>query len=215
MNDAVVYNNEIEPLSERETKLLVELEGHIEEHLRGFKIVGYALATIKEQRLYRLDYDTFEEYCASKWDLSRPRAYQLADCYEVVHHLSTMVDKHDEPLFTVLPENERQVRPLTPLPMDQWTEVWMMVVEEAKQQRVSITGAFVQRCIDTWRQKTVKTRIEGSTRTTTEISLPDTLATSFNAFIGELKTSSNLAADPRYKRELVKMLKELLDVLEG
>ncbi len=57
---------------------------------------------IRDNRLYRETYGTFEEYCKEKWDISRPRAYQLIKAAEVQDNLSTTVD---------IPE--RVVRPLT------------------------------------------------------------------------------------------------------
>lgn len=205
----------VEPLSTREEELLKRLESSIEEHLKGFKIVGHALTVIKEQRLYRLNYDTFEEYCAVEWDLSRPRAYQLTDCYLVLNHLSTMVDMNEKPKFKILPVNERQTRPLTYLEMEQQAEAWTMVVEEAEKTEARITGSFVQRCIDMLREKKVSSGLERTTRKAVQTKLPFTLHTSFNSFLTELKSSHELAVDPRGKKELAVMLRELLETIEG
>ena len=35
---------------------------------------------------------TFEEYCKERWEMSRPRAYQLIEAAEVMSNLSTIVD---------------------------------------------------------------------------------------------------------------------------
>lgn len=68
-----------------------------------------ALKEIRDKRLYRQHYDTFQDYCRQRWELSRPRAYQLCAASNVMRDLSTIVDTK------LLPENEAQVRPLTRL----------------------------------------------------------------------------------------------------
>ena len=41
--------------------------------------VGTALMEIRENRLYRSEFKTFEEYCQSKWGFNRRNAYQLIE----------------------------------------------------------------------------------------------------------------------------------------
>ena len=73
--------------------------------LKTFVEVGRALADIRGARLYRESHDSFEAYCDQRWNLSRPRAYQLIDAAATVGALSTNVD-------TPLPKNEGQAREL-------------------------------------------------------------------------------------------------------
>lgn len=205
----------VEPLSQREEELLVKLETSIEEHLKGFKIVGHALAIIKEEKLYRLNYDTFEEYCAVEWDLSRPRAYQLTDCYLVLNHLSTMVDNNGKPKFEVLPVNERQTRPLTCLKMEQQGEAWAMVVEASQEKNVKITGAFVQRLVDILIEKKISKTVTSKTKQAKESALPPAVQMSFSSFLAELQGNSDLAFNHGGKKELAKMLREILETIEA
>ena len=205
----------IEPLSQREEELLVKLESSIEEHLKGFKIVGHALTIIKEEKLYRLNYDTFEEYCAVEWDLSRPRAYQLTDCYMVLNHLSTMVDNNKEPKFEVLPVNERQTRPLTCLKVEQQDEAWAMVVEASKERNVKITGSFVQSLVDILIEKKINEKISSTSRQAKDSVLPPAVQMSFSSFLTELQGNSELALNGGGKKELAKMLREILETLEA
>lgn len=159
MNDAIVRNQGRlpDPLSEREHRLLVQLEADIEQNLKGFRKVGYALTVIRDQALYRVNYDTFEDYCREEWDLGRPRAYQLIDSHTVVHNLSTMVDKTNSSTMEILPANERQARPLAILTIEQQIAVWRQVVEEAAGRK--ITATMVQQCVDALLQKKVKDTI--------------------------------------------------------
>jgi hypothetical protein len=54
----------------------------------------------------RAEFPTFEKYLEVKWNMSRPRAFQLMESAAIVSNLSTVVDK---------PTSERQVRPLVEL----------------------------------------------------------------------------------------------------
>lgn len=49
---------------------LAELEGVISRGARAFVEVGEALIAIRDERLYRERYDTFEAYCRAKWGIS-------------------------------------------------------------------------------------------------------------------------------------------------
>jgi hypothetical protein len=62
-----------------EKKQLVELETIIECTKESFIECGLALAKIRDQKLYRSNFGTFEDYCKSKWGWGRQRAYNLID----------------------------------------------------------------------------------------------------------------------------------------
>ena len=83
---------------------LARLETIVDHGLTGFVQVGTALLEISDRRLYRETHATFAEYCATRWQMSAARAYQLCDAAGAIKSLppemSTMVD------------NERQAREL-------------------------------------------------------------------------------------------------------
>jgi hypothetical protein len=206
-----------EPLSGREQKLLVQLEADIEQNLKGFKKVGYALTVIRDQQLYRVDYDTFEEYCREVWDLGRPRAYQLMGGYAVVENLSTIVDKTELPSFDLLPATESQARPLTILAPDQQIAVWQMVIDMAKEQGCKITAALVQQCIHSLNHKKLdeslnKARNTGSGRP--EKVLPDEIQEAFQSFLSLVQREADNNWRQVGKRELAAALREVLQALE-
>ena len=60
-----------------EQKELAHCEAVIERGLETFFEVGQAMATIREKRLYRADYKTFEEYCRDRWGIQLNYANQL------------------------------------------------------------------------------------------------------------------------------------------
>lgn len=92
------------PLSKTGERRLAEAEATIERGLATFWEVGSALMQIRDERLYRSEFGTFEDYCQQRWNMSRRRANQLVDAAQ----MGTMV-----PI-----ENERQARALTPLKED-------------------------------------------------------------------------------------------------
>ena len=129
----------MEILNIEESHELERCEVVIKQGLQTFIEVGQALMTIKEKRLYRINFKTFEDYCIERWAISKPRAYQLIEAANVMIGLSTTVD--------VLPESERQVRPLTSLEPEIQKEVWKEVVETHGE---NITAAKVQSVANEW-----------------------------------------------------------------
>ncbi len=67
-----------------------------------------ALVEIRDSRLYRESYATFEEYCRDRWEIHRRHAYRLIDSATVVKQLECVQ-------LGTKPKNESQVRPLTKL----------------------------------------------------------------------------------------------------
>jgi hypothetical protein len=87
IEDTVVY-----PLAIDEQQMLERCELIIGQGLQTYIEVGRALTTIREGKLYRQHYSTWEEYCVDRWGMSRARAYQLIDASKVAADLSTIVD---------------------------------------------------------------------------------------------------------------------------
>lgn len=106
---AIIQDGET-TLSAREAEELATCERIIERGLRTFLEVGSALLKIRDLRLYRNEYATFEDYYRERWSLERSQVYRLMDAAEVTRNLQS------SPMGEVpLPSNERQVRPLTKL----------------------------------------------------------------------------------------------------
>jgi hypothetical protein len=82
----------VERLSASEQRALQRAEVTIAKGMRAFVAVGLALKAIRDRRLYRADFFTFEEYCARRWELSRPRGYELCAAAEIVEDLSAIAD---------------------------------------------------------------------------------------------------------------------------
>ena len=76
-------DNALVILDATERAALTDCEATIERGLQTFVEVGTALLTIRDRRLYRAQYKTFEDYCQERWGMSRPRAYQMIDAAAV------------------------------------------------------------------------------------------------------------------------------------
>lgn len=94
---------------------LTLLEEKVQSGLQGFYEAGKALLEIRDRKLYKVRYGTFEDYCLNRWQMSRPQAYRLMNATSTVELLSPIGDT---------PKAESQVRPLTPLEPEQQVEAW-------------------------------------------------------------------------------------------
>jgi hypothetical protein len=65
------------PLTAQEKVRFTELEAVVERNLETFLSVGRALAEIRNKRLYRQQFGTFEDYCVKRWGFSGSRGLDL------------------------------------------------------------------------------------------------------------------------------------------
>lgn len=68
---------ETEAISIAESKRLIQLEKVIKTGEQTFIEVGNALLEIRDSKLYRADFSSFDEYCLEKWGWGRKRGYEL------------------------------------------------------------------------------------------------------------------------------------------
>ena len=93
-----------------ESDRLAECEATIERGFQTFAEVGTALLEIRDSRLYRSEFGTFEAYCQSRWGWNRHRASQLIGAAHVVTNVTS--------LGAPAPANEGQARELVGLPAE-------------------------------------------------------------------------------------------------
>jgi hypothetical protein len=117
MSVAIVSKEE---LTKPEEARLKRLEGVIQRGMKSFLEVGRALTEVRDQRLYRGSFPSFELYLRERWGFNRQYAYMLIGAADVVTNLSTVVD--------TVPQVEWQARPLTKLTPQKQIEVWKEVV---------------------------------------------------------------------------------------
>lgn len=149
------------PLTKAETDSLERHEKTIEAGLKSFVEVGNALLAIRDGRLYRAEFGTFEAYCKERWDFTPVHSRRLIDAATVTEHLKT------KPIGFVLPANESQARPLLSLRADDGGKgskravdleevgrCWEEVVERAPRDDAGspqITARHVQDVVNLWK----------------------------------------------------------------
>jgi phage N-6-adenine-methyltransferase len=109
-------------LTDSEAGRLADCEAVIERGLATFVDVGTALLEVRDSRLYRAQYATFEAYCAERWGLSTRHSNRLIQAAQVVGHLGPMGP---------IPTNERQARELAGLAPYEQRIVWDVVQKTA------------------------------------------------------------------------------------
>ena len=124
------------PLQAAEQIALQNYEADIERGLATFIVVGTALAAIRDAKLYRA-YDTFESYCATRWNLKRQRAYELIGAAEVVDKLSEISDTP----ITV----ESHAAALAKLPAEERAAAWSDAQEIAQAEGRKVTAGDIER----------------------------------------------------------------------
>jgi len=129
-------NQITEPISLDESKRLINLEKIIKEGVATFITVGDALAEIKDSRLYRADFPTFQAYCDKTWNFTRMRAYQLIEASEVHKALPANVKTS----FT----NPHQLNALAKLPKAKRIPAAKAIIKAAKKSGGRITAKTVK-----------------------------------------------------------------------
>lgn len=150
MQTVDIETGEILRLSDDEQQQLERFEVAIARGLRTFVEVGEALLSIRDRRLYRANYRTFEDYCRDRWSMARRTAYQLMDAAGVVENVRNCAQ--------ALPANEAQVRPLAMLQPDEQRLVWQVVQDTAPAGKV--TAAHVKSVVSVLKEVTTTGAID-------------------------------------------------------
>lgn len=103
------------------------LEDVIRRGLETFVEVGNALAEIKERKLYRAEFGSFEGYVQVRWGWSRRHANRQIAAAETAQLLSG--SRAEVGPIGPEPTSEAVLRPITSLPPEQQKEVWAEAVE--------------------------------------------------------------------------------------
>lgn len=125
-----------EALTYMEKEELREFERQIESGLKTFRKVGTALLAIRDGRMYRAEFKTFEDYCRDRWGFNASRARQLIGAAEIAGRI--------ESVTIVTPATESQARPLAVLPPEQQPEAWKAATDKAATEGRKVTAKDVQ-----------------------------------------------------------------------
>lgn len=120
---------------------LIKFEKQID---KGWRQMAEALSIIRDERLYRDQFDTFQDYCSERWGHNRRYVNRLIQGARVVRRIERM-----GPVGPKQP-TEWQVRPLAKLPEHEQTDAWKEAVDSAPHDgcgKPIITNAHVERVV--------------------------------------------------------------------
>ena len=106
-------------LSGAERRELTRLEAVIVHAVTVQLDAAKAMLRIREGRLYRAEYATFEEYCQARWNMSREHGRRLCNWAEVSANLDANATNGG-----ILPLHESHARPLARLTPQQQQDAW-------------------------------------------------------------------------------------------
>jgi len=113
------------PLDADERRSLKRCERVIARGAKAFIAVGLALSEIKERRLYREEFPTFEAYCQARLNCSRSLGYRL------ITHAAMVIEMGVSPIGDKL-GTESQARELARVPREMRKEVLRLADEMAE-----------------------------------------------------------------------------------
>lgn len=106
---------------------LTQLETTIANGMETFIDVGNALKQIRDERLYREGYETFDEYTKERWGWGKSYANNLIRVSDVDNNLATIVAKEK-------PKTESQYREVAKAPVEKQAAVVEAANEKAAQE---------------------------------------------------------------------------------
>lgn len=170
-------------LTTNEQTLLKSYEGVIGKGIAAFQEVGAALLHIRDGRLYRAEFKTFEEYCRAKWNMDRHYAHRLTTAAETIEML---------PVGNK-PNSERQARPLTSVPKESRAEVWQHAVDTAprdEDEQPVITARHVEKAVKEWKEEKKPKPEKAQGPSLPDTSAFDDLAESIKALVADASALS-------------------------
>ena len=112
----------VDVLSEHEEQRLEVCEGTIQTVWQSFVDVGLALAEIRDGRLYRNNFTSFEHYCERRWEFKRGKADYLISAARICRRIA-------ETPGLPQPDRESQLRPLLAVSLEDAEMAWQYAVQ--------------------------------------------------------------------------------------
>lgn len=139
MNELIGEEND--KMTDADLADLARLETHIDRAIAAYRQAGLALKEIRDRRLYRHQFGTFEDYVEVRWNMTRSRAYHMIRAAEVAEQLLEDSGFAGMELGAAvrLPEGDGQARQLLRIPEDQRSEVWNSIIEVTTEEKLTRT----------------------------------------------------------------------------
>ncbi len=157
VTDSETITSELEE-EEQDRQEAIALKAEIIKLMADFFVaLGEKLKYYQEKRLYRFEFDNFGTWCEQELGIQRAHAYRLIRAYEVYNCIQSQClplgDKKENDYQNIskanipLPTSERQLRPLTKLPEDQWFPTWCEAVERNGSTEKPPAGKIVEQIV--------------------------------------------------------------------
>lgn len=147
---------------DEEERYLADLKT-IRKGVAVFYEVGKALERVKDGKLYRSDYPTWDKFCKAELANSTRHADRCIESAKIVEDL--LDGESDKPFIEVLaevenalPKNEAQARPLKRLKTrEERKKAWSLVQQKARERSQPITAEIIIEAVNEVSPKKVKT----------------------------------------------------------
>jgi len=153
----------LEKLSRDEKRRKAECEGKIAVWEEYSIEASAAIKMIRDERLYRDEYATWDEYCEKRWSWSARHGHRQCKAAEIIQNLLTTglpdqgtkgpesdqlvakgtTDDQTKGPQIQLPTNESQLRALSGLEPEEQRRVWAAVLEECRSSRKEPTATHI------------------------------------------------------------------------
>ncbi len=183
---------------------LTKLVATINDNVRNFYKIGLALKEIQDKRLYRDNYDTFDEFFKNYLNIDRSYAYRQIAASEVINNLSPNGD---------VPLNESQVRPLTGLKPSEQQLAWQHAIDVAETSGRKVTSLDVKRAISIVTGKDSFTSKKSKTENIDVVSKD--FKKVYDIFLNEIMKAMNSNWESTSKRIIIHRLKTLIKFLKS
>jgi hypothetical protein len=142
-----------EQLTINENTRLRHCEAVIEKSMNSFYEMGIALREVRDGRLYKEEFSDFEDYCESKWGMTKRYVNYQISASSVLDNLGTIVP--------ILPKTESQVRPLTKIEdPEKQQQAWQEVINESSESHEPITAKKVEHVVQKYCEPCINASIE-------------------------------------------------------
>jgi hypothetical protein len=130
--------------------------------------IGEALLEIRNDRLYRDEYSSFDAYCQERWGHNRAWADRLIKSVELIANFDIKVEEDLDPIGSTFPLNEAQARAFSGLTLDEQIQVMREVTASGKK----VTAALITEYAKKYKQPQQQLEEEDGPQDTTDSGEP-------------------------------------------
>jgi phage N-6-adenine-methyltransferase len=192
---------DVPALCEAEQHAFQQHEATIERGMRTYYEVGSALLQIREAKLYRASYNTFEEYVSQRWGMERSKAYRDISAAQVAQNLLPIGN---------IPSSESQTRLIARLEPEEQREVWQHVLERTEGKPTATAVAEVLHERGHAVPNSAKATYTEEGRDSDELWTPQDLVLKIETFLGRIDLdpcsnsleTPNIPAEAHYTKDM-------------